>query len=365
MGMPTVSISFTETAATVIKRGDRGIIAMILKDKVYKNQAVEILTEADIPKTMTVENKEQIRFAMIGYQNAPKKVIVYILDADAEEPDYTEAFAYLETHKFNYLAVPTAQTDGMCSTIVTWIKKQRDIGKKVKAVLPNTAGDNEGIINYTTQSVSTENKTYTAEQWCARIAGLIAGTPLRTSCTYAPLPELTDCTKLTPAEMDKAVNEGEFIVWWDGEKVKTARAVTSLTTTTAEKGAKFKKIKIVDTIDMIYEDIKKTAEDSYLGKYENSYDNKGLLISAIMGYFATLVQDKVLASYTVDIDVEANRTYLMSKGGKVTIDGGEEKKLEDCTDDDIRKADTDEYVFLKASARIYDAIEDIALPITI
>lgn len=365
MGMPTVSISFTETAATAIKRGDRGIIAMILKDKVYKNQAVDILTETDIPKTMAVENKEQIRFAMIGYQNVPKKVIAYILDADAEEPDYTEALVYFETHKFNYLAAPTAQTDGMCSTIVTWIKKQRGNGKKVKAVLPNTAADSEGIINYTTQSVSTENKTYSTEQYCARIAGLIAGTPLRISCTYASLPELTDCTKLAPAEMDNAVDNGEFIVWWDGEKVKTARAVTSLTTTTAERGAKFKKIKIVDTIDMIYEDIKKVTEDSYLGKYENSYDNKGLLISAIMGYFTGLVQDKVLASYTVDIDVEANRAYLMSKGGKVTIDGGEEKKLEDCTDEDIRKADTDDHVFLKASVRIYDAIEDIALPIAI
>lgn len=365
MGMPNVSISFSEVAASAVKRGERGIIAMILKDKIYKNQAVEIFAESDIPKTMKEFNKEQIKLAMIGYINKPKKIIAYIMDEEAEEVNYTDALAYLEVNKFNYLVIPTVETDGMKEDVVSWIKSMRDNKKKVKAILPNMDADYDGIINYTTDTVYIGAKTYTTEDYCSRIAGIIAGTPLRISCTYAPLNELTDCSKLNKADMDKAVDNGEFIVWWDGEKVKTARAVTSLKTTTSEKGDKFKKIKIVDTIDMIYEDIRKTAEDSYLGKYENSYDNKGLLISAILGYFESLKQQKILGSYSVDIDVEANRAYLMSKGGNVKIDGGEEKKLADCTDDDIRKADTGENVFLKASISIYDAIEDIVLPITI
>lgn len=364
MGMPNVSISFSETASTAVQRGERGIIAMILKDKTYKNQAKEYLTAADIPSNMLTANKKQIELALMGYENAPKKVVVYFIDPDAVA-DYSKALNYFEVNKFNYIVAPSVDTDKKTADIVSFVKKLRGNGKMVKAILPKVSADYEGIINYTTESVTAGDTTYTAEQFCSRIAGIIAGTPLRISCTYAPLSELTDCTKLTRTEMDTAVNNGEFIVWWDGEKVKTGRAVTSLKTTTSDKGDKFKKIKIVDTIDMIYEDIKKTAEDTYLGKFENSYDNKGLLVSAIMGYFETLKKEKILGSYSVDIDVEANRTYLLAKGGKVKIDGEEEKALEDCTELDIKKADTGDSVFIKANIQIYDAIEDITIAIAI
>lgn len=98
---------------------------------------------------------------------------------------------------------------------------------------------------------------------------------------------MIDFEKKTTAEMDEAINKGELILYHDGEKVKVARAVNSLVTTTKEKGGSFKKIKIVDAMHMIHDDIKKTAEDSYLGKYANSYDNKCLLITAIQAYLLT------------------------------------------------------------------------------
>ena len=199
------------------------------------------------------------------------------------------------------------------------------------------------------------DKEYTTEQYCSRIAGIIAGTPMTISCTYAPLEELTDCTRLTKAEMDAAVDAGELIVWWDGEKVKIARGVNSLTTLTPEKNTQFQKIKIVDTMDMIATDIRMTAEDSYLGKYANSYDNKCLLLSAIGNYFEQLVQDDVLESYSIEIDIDANRRYLQEKGTDVT----------EMSDDDIKVANTGSNVFLKAAISIWDAIEDIVLPITI
>lgn len=45
----------------------------------------------------------------------------------------------------------------------------------------------------------------------------------------------------------------------DGEKVKVCRAVNSFVTTTGTKGESFKKIKVVDTMDMIKDDIRLTA----------------------------------------------------------------------------------------------------------
>ena len=353
MNMPKVTVSFTEKAATAIQRGSRGIIAMVIKDTVPTTNPVTVHSPAEIPATFTAGNKEQIELALMGYQEAPKAVIVYVIASDATS--YTTALTALELIKFDYCVFPDAATMEAETTIATWVKTMRSNGKLIKAVLPSEAADTEGVINYATPQAKKGSTTYTAEKYCARIAGIIAGTPLTISCTFAPLMELDDCTRLTSAEMDTAVNAGKLIIFHDGEKVKIARGVNSFQTLTADKNNQFKKIKIVDTMDMIADDIKKTAEDSYLGKYANSYTNKCLLVSAIAAYFQQLVRDGLLETYDIGIDIEANRTYLKSKG----ID------TDNMSDDEIKKANTDDKVFLIASIKILDAIEEIPLPISI
>ncbi len=355
MGMPSISISFTELAASAIARGDRGIIAMILKDTVPEGEskAVVISTANDVPTYLSETNKEQIKLALMGYVNAPLRVIAYVIGTEAA--DYTDALDYFKTVKFDYLVVPTVETDGKTNDIVSYVHAERAENKLIKAVLPNTVADTEGVINFATEKVYANDTEYDTEEYCSRIAGIIAGTPLSISCTYAPLPELTDCTRLSKSEMDDAVDEGKLIVWWDGEKVKTARGVNSLTTLTDSKNTQFQKIKIVDAMDMIANDIRMTAEDNYLGKYANSYDNKCLLLSAIGNYFDQLVADNVLQNYTVEIDVDANRAYLKGKG----------QNVDTMSDDEIKQANTGTYVYLKATLSILDAIEDIVLPITI
>ena len=352
-GMPSITIKFTELAASAIQRGDRGIIAMILRDTVPETNPVVVSSINDIPSTLSAANKKYLEFALMGYVNTPKKVIAYVIASDAE--DYSAALNYLKTVKWHYLVVPTVATDVQTTAIVNFIKSERENDNLVKAVLPNTSADNEGIINYTTTGVVIDGVTYTAEQYAPRIAGIIAGTPLTMSATYAPLAECSDCARLSKADMDAAVNAGKFIVWWDGEKVKTARAVNSLTTLTSEKNTQFQKIKIVEAMDMISDDIRMTVQDNYIGKFPNSYDNKQLLVAAIGTYFLQLQQDQVLQSYEIGIDVEANRTYLQSRG--VDVD--------EMTDDEIKRANTGTNVFLKATLSILDAIEDVTLKINI
>ena len=357
MGMPSVNISFIEKAKQSIERSERGIVALILKDENLEEIPITIFNEEDIPETLTDFNKEQIRLTLKGNLKAPKKIIVYAIPEGEEETvDYTAILEHLEAERFDYLAIPTVETDGKTSEIVSWVKSQRENKKKCKAVLPNTEADSEGVINVTTEEFTNGEKVYTTEEYCARIAGLIAGTPLTNgSCTYAPLPELTDCTRLKDKDMDTAVENGEFIVFFDGEKVKVGRGVNSLTTTTDEKGDQFKKIRIVEAMDMIHDDIKKTAEDKYLGKFANSYDNKCLLISAIGDYFEELKLEGVISSYTIDIDSTAQKAFLKKMG----------EDVENMSDIEIKTANTRDKVFLSASVKILDAIEDIDLPILI
>lgn len=376
---PEINISFTEKGASAIERGSRGIVLLGVKDTVVAplNNPVVVTSVGDIPSTFKDTTREQIKLALIGYQTAPIKVLVYGMgiadnaEAEAVTAAYTAAMKAWKTIKFDYLAIPTVSTDGKATEVSTWVKSMRTAKKRIKAVLPNTTADSEGVINYTiAKNVYAETRTkpdgstervtteYTAEQYCGRIAGLICGTPLTISATYAPLGELDDCTRLD--DLDEAVGRGEFVIFHDGEKVKTCRAVNSFTTTVQGKGDSYKKIKIIDAMDLIADDITKTVQDSYLGKYANSYDNKCVLIGAIKGYLKQLQNDGIITdNFEVTFDIEAIKAYHLGTG-KYT-----EEELAAMDDTTIAKLDTGSRVILKANITILDAMEDIDLPIAI
>lgn len=363
MGAPNITIAFYEQAIASIKRGDKGILAMILVDASVSAMTVEtILDITDIPTTLSEASTAQLEYALIGYQNAPKKIIAVIIPA---ADGYTDALTELTNYDWDYLVAPTCDTDSSSTTIATWIKSQRTNNHKIyKAVLPDTDGDNEGIINVTMGYTDGDGNELSAEAACARVAGIICGTPWTMSCTYAPITEALGCPAKTQEEIDTAVDNGELIFMWDGEKVKIVRGVNSFTTTSDSKGDSFKKIKLVEIMDRIQHDVRKTAEDSYIGKYSNSYDNKNLLTTAINGYLDTLVSDGNLASGSCEIDVDAQRTYIKSKGGKFVIDG-ETIDIADATELQIKQANTGSQVFLKCTISMLDALEDISIKIYI
>ncbi len=382
MGAPGINISFIEKGMTAEARDKRGTVLLWVKDalEVPGANPVTVVTESDIPESLSDATVEQVKLAMIGYTDSPQKVLVYgmgIGEGDETDAGYKKAMEVSETIRFNYLAVPTVETDGKGEDVAEWVKAMRaDKKKKIKAVLPNVPADNEGIINFTTEqcvkteTVTTEDGTkatvdviYTTEQYCARIAGLIAGTPMTIACTYAPLPELSDCTRLK--DNDTPVDKGELIVFYDGEKVKVVRGVNSFITTTDDKGESFKKIKIVEAMDMINDDIVKTAQDSYLGKYANTYSNKCLLITAISSYLAQLKRDDIISSYSVGLDTDAIRKHLKGRGQEATLNDGTVKDVDECSDEEIITADTGANVFLTGNVKILDAIEDIKMPIYI
>lgn len=387
LGMPSVNIAFIEAGIEAIKRSQRGIVALLLEEdaetvtklltdhtaadgkttiKAIKNPFV-VYTTDDIPDELSDDNKDYITKTLIGYVKAPYRVKVYMMNkvteesANASADKFADALKTLATDRWDYLAIPTIAT-AQCESVATWLKTNRENkGKRSKVVLPGYAADYEGVINFSNTKIVTASKTYTGAQYTPRIAGLIAGTPLTISATYAPLSEVIDCDRYTADENDEKVNNGEFFVWFDGEKFKMSRAMNSLVTTTQSKLEAYQTIKSVDIMDAIYDDIKKTAQDSYIGKYTNDYDNKQLLISAIMGYFKELEDGRLLQKdYSeVDINVEKVKNYQLQHGLYT------KEELADMDDLTIKKLDTKKQVLLTAKIKILDAMEDIDLPINI
>lgn len=357
MGLPNVTIDFKTAAAASIARSQKGVVGLILRDAnaAAQNKAYTIRAVTDIPAELDAGNKAYITRALIGYVNPPKSVLVFVLPGDAE--DLTAGLAYFATVEVDYLCGPHDCTETEAAAIALWVKTRRTEHYIVKAVLPNTASDSEGVVNVTASGAITGSNTLTAAQLCSRIAGLIAGTPMTISCTYAPLPEVSDIDRLSRADMDTAIDAGKFILYHDGEKVKVARGINSLVTTTQDKGAAFKKLKIVEAVDMIQHDIRRTCEDSYIGKYANSYDNKCLLITAIQGYFAGLETAGILdpGKSSVVVDMTAQENYLKAQGTDTAA----------MSEQEIKEANTGDKVFIACAVKILDAIEDISIGVTL
>lgn len=71
MGAPSISIAFIEKAQETIKRGERGIVAMIIKDSV--DTVFTVITALDIPTTLTADNQQMIRNALIATTRSRRK----------------------------------------------------------------------------------------------------------------------------------------------------------------------------------------------------------------------------------------------------------------------------------------------------
>ena len=353
MSLPNVMINFKQTGATAIQRGERGIVALVLNGETQEVHELSTIKDAAGIAQLTDKQKEYIQLAFMGYIKPPKKVIIVFRGSEGE--DYNQVQEVLESLKWDYLSIPEIES-GDIANIVVWMTS---LNKRCKVVLPHaTTADIEKVINFTTTNITTSIGDYSTAEYTSRIAGLLAGTPMTISATFAPLKEVIGFDQLTKEQMDQAIGKGQLILYHDGEKIKIARGVNSFTTTTQDKGESFKKIKIVDAMHMIEDDIKKTCEDSYIGKYSNSYDNKCVLITAIQAYLDQLVLEGILDAEfknVVEIDVEQQRNYLKSIG----VDVSSMKEL------DIKKANTRDKVFLKSQIKILDAIEDIVLNVSI
>lgn len=372
--MPTLTILFQQRAQTAIARSQKGVAALILRDALTAGQAWSLTSTGQIPEKLGKENQNAVRRVFKGGVNPPRKVLVYCLGAEdtleaetdvqaegseeaAAEPkpgSGAAALKWLSTQKFDYLAGPADLSEAEAAVIKEWIIKKREDDHVIfKAVLPGCAANNEGVVNFTASGIQVEGDVFDAASYCGRVAGLIAGTPMKQSVTYAALPEVEDINRLSALEEDEAVGRGELILTHDGEKVKFGRGVNSLTTTTGRSEV-WRKIKIVELLDLLQWDLRLAIQDNYIGKFQNSYDNKLLLITAVKLYLQALAKDQLIeADFSCDIDVEEQDAYLQSVGVATA----------EMTERQIREANTGTYVFLAIDIKPIDAIEDVKIKI--
>lgn len=392
-GMPKVLISFKTKSTTAISRSARGIVVMILKNEetdTMKHFKINDVT--DIPeKGLTDKNIDLIKKCLLG---TPLRILVYTIPLDSVSSatiKQSNVLKEIANLKWNYICAPTA-TGSDHEDLASWIKTERNNKHKTfKAVLANTDADDKGIINFCTGNIKVNNPDYvkedtaaniaivgesmiadsviakdtqqpylyyTAAEYTARIAGILAGLALDRSATYYTLKEVASVE--TYEDIDTLIDKGKLLLVdeGDGDGVKIARACNSLTTFTTDVGQDFRYIKIVECVDMITDDIRDTFKADYVGKVINDYNHKMNFISAIMVYFSGLKGNVLDNSPTVqnyvDIDETSQKNYAILHGDDVSKMSIQQ----------IREYNTGTNVYLIGRITPVNAMEDLTVEFT-
>lgn len=367
-GLPQVIINFRTKATTAIKRSARGIVVMILHNESadeIKNYVIRDVS--DIPESgLTPENVDLIKKCLLG---TPLRILVYTLpltSVDGAKNTQANVLKILASIKWNWLCAPTATTQEQ-QDLASWIKTQRTNKRKTfKAVLSDQAADHEGIVNFCTNNIKVQTDTdssgkavyttYTALQYTARIAGILAGLALDRSATYYRLTEVESVEVYE--DIDTLIDKGELLLLdeQDGDGVKIARGCTSLVTFTTDKNEDYRYIKIIEALDMMTDDLRDTFKKYYVGKYINDYDHKMLFIAASKVYFEGIkgnVLDKNWNN-TVDIDEEFQSNYAKLHGDDPT----------QMTKMQIRQYNTGTKLALIGNVKPVNAMEDLNINFT-
>lgn len=349
MGLPIIDISFKQLAKSAVVRSQRGIVALILKDT--DKASLTIFNEGDIPSNLTEVNQGLIKDVLKG---SPNKIELFVL---GEEGEISEALTYFEGVEFNLMCMPEAQTSDV-TAIKAFIKKMNDVVKyKCDAIVANDKADSEAIINYTAKNIVVGGESVTTANHTARIAGLIEGTPLHQSITFATLSDVDSIENLTKEQADSRIDAGELILVREMGKVRVARGVNSLTTLTDTKGNAFQKIKLRKTLNLIHNDLRRVIVEKYIGKVPNNYDNKCILITEIKNYLDELATEQLIEKVnTVGIDLIAQKKWLKDN---TNLD------VNVMSEQELKEANTQSNVFIAISLKDVDAMEDIVVSVEI
>nr|WP_279309994.1 phage tail sheath C-terminal domain-containing protein [Romboutsia sp. 1001285H_161024_C4] len=186
---------------------------------------------------------------------------------------------------------------------------------------------------------------------------MLAGCPNPLSLTFATVPFITDIPKLDRDTLNTRIGKGEIVLLKEAGDIRIARGVTSFTEETETKGYAYKKIKTVDTMKLIKNDIRLNLVKNYIGKVPNSYDNKILLCGLISEYLLELSEIQLIEkSFSVSIDFDAQKKFLKETLGD---------KVNAMTEKEILEANTKDKVFLAITLKLLDSIEDVDIVVNI
>lgn len=354
--MPNIDIIFKQLATSLIARSERGIAILIIKDA---TATAPIYTEyTDI----TGANKDKNKYTATNLQYI-KDIFNYALNkvVIVNEADVSTSLETIEKNvKTGWITVADGTQEDF-DTLASWIKSKELIKKNFKAVCYKAAvTDCKHIVNFYNEKVTfvDSRDEVTGEKFCPSLIGVLASCNIKRGCTYYKLTNLKHVEEVI--DRNTALQAGKFILVNDGDYVRIALGINSMTTTDGVNNTEdMKFIDTVEAMDLINDDISNVFKNDYLGNYKNKYDNQMLLISAINGYLKDLAKIDVLDieySNIAEIDVETQRDAWLAVG---------KSEASTWTDIQVKRNTFKRSVFLAGKIKVLGSMTDLSFTVNL
>lgn len=361
LGLPNIDIVFKQKAVTAIQRSERGILCILVQDD-KQTEGVTRFTYrrgSDVDKTSFSDTNYTA--IMRAFDVAVNKVYVFRYASIVEEK---AVYKEVEKVRFNYICTNVTDKQQPLANYVRQFNVDSK-GHKIVCVVANvTTADSKYIINVkgTGGTLKDKDTAVKVEDYIIRIASTLCNLPMNRSLTYYVFSDLKswDDSYLTDgAGIDSWIDKGFLTLINDDDEVKCGRAVNSLVTFTSTDTEDMSFIIIVESMNLILEDIYTTFKDYYVGKYKNTLSNQRLFISSVNSYFRTLQGEEILDdAYDnhAEIDIEAQRNAWTAIG-KV--------EAEDWTDLKVQQMSFRTNVYLAGDAKITNCMESLKFTISL
>lgn len=214
----------------------------------------------------------------------------------------------IESYSFNTIGV-VSEDKAINQLYSQFAKRMRnEYGVKFQSVTWNNASDNESNINVKNEIVVEDgfNKA-SAVYWTT---GVQAGCEINESCQNTVYDgEFKIKTDYTQAELELAIDNGEFVFHKVADDVRVLDDINSLVTTTDEKGDIFKSNQTIRVIDNIGNDIATLFNTKYLGKIPNDASGRVSLWSDVVNIFNELNTIRAIENFdSENVVVEIGNT---------------------------------------------------------
>lgn len=191
----------------------------------------------------------------------------------------------VQGYSFNAIgAVSDESGDGAVEVnalYAAFVKRMRDeMGVKFQAVLYRHPADHEGVVNVKNAVSDAGENAASLVYW---VTGLMAGTKVGASAMNTIYDgEFTVDAGLTQAELEAAMDAGEFTLHRVNEDLRVLNDVNSLATFTESKGEIFRQNQTIRVIDAIATEMSTIFGTRYIGKVANNASGRVSLRSDII-----------------------------------------------------------------------------------
>ena len=280
----------------------------------------------------------------------------------ASTVELADVLKEVEKVRVNYICTNVKDNQQELANYVRQYNRDNQGHKLVCVVSEVTTADSKYIINLKgTGGTLKTGETVKAEDYLIRIASTLANLPMNRSLTYYVFSDLAswdDSYIDSENSIGVWITKGYLTLINDDDEVKCGRAVNSLITFTSTDTETMSHIIIVESMNLIIEDIYETFRTYFRGKYKNTLSNQRLFISSVNSYFRTLQGEEILDdTYDnhAEIDIETQRNAWTSIG---------KTEAEDWTDLKVQQMSFRTNMYLAGDVKITDALEDCSFAIS-